>query len=245
MVGSSQSIAGVNVALNTIAAEALDEIATRLEKAKNKNAEAAAIIKETYKKHNRIIFNGNNYSEAWVKEAEKRGLSNVKNSVDALNAFITDKSLKLFEKYEVLSHKEVHSRHEIYVEAYAKQINIEALTAIDMAKKQIIPAAVEYATFLADSISSFKAVSVPASVQEDILKKLGSLLASSYKSLTSLEAAVMKAKEVDDCLKKAETYRDEVTTVMKSLRSDIDAIEMLVPTDMWPMPTYADLLFKL
>ena len=245
MVGSSQSIAGVNVALNTIAAEALDEIATRLEKAKNKNAEAVAIIKETYKKHNRIIFNGNNYSEAWVKEAEKRGLSNVKNSVDALNAFITDKSLKLFEKYEVLSHKEVHSRHEIYVEAYAKQINIEALTAIDMAKKQLIPAAVEYATFLADSISSFKSVSVPASVQEDILKKLGSLLASSYKILTSLEAAVMKAKEVDDCLKKAETYRDEVTTVMKSLRSDIDAIEMLVPSDMWPVPTYSDLLFKL
>ena len=114
-----------------------------------------------------------------------------------------------------------------------------------MAKKQLIPAAVEYATFLADSISSFKAVSVPASVQEDILKKLGALLASSYKSLTSLEAAVMKAKEVDDCLKKAETYRDEVTTAMKSLRSDIDAIEMLVPTDMWPVPTYADLLFKL
>ena len=245
MVGSSQSIAGVNVALNTIAAEALDEIATRLEKAKNKNAEAAAIIKETYKKHNRIIFNGNNYSEAWVKEAKKRGLSNVKNSVDALNAFITDKSLKLFEKYEVLSHKEVHSRHEIYVEAYSKQINIEALTAIDMARKQLIPAAVEYATFLADSISSFKAVSVPATVQEDILKKLGSLLASSYKSLTSLEAAVMKAKEVDDCFKKAETYRDEVTTAMKSLRSEIDAIEMLVPSDMWPVPTYADLLFKL
>jgi glutamine synthetase len=245
MVGSSQSIAGANVALNTIAAEALDEIATRLEKAKNKNAEAAAIIKETYKKHNRIIFNGNNYSEAWVKEAEKRGLANVRNSVDALKAFITDKALTLFEKYEVLSHKELHSRYEIYIETYAKQINIEALAAIDMARKQIIPAAVEYATFLADSISSFKAVSVPASVQEGILKKLGSLLASSYKSLTSLEAAVMKAKEVDDCLKKAETYRDEVTTVMKSLRSDIDAIEMLVPSDMWPMPTYADLLFKL
>ena len=245
MVGSSQSIAGVNVALNTIAAEALDEIATRLEKARNKNAEAAAIIKDTYKKHNRIIFNGNNYSEAWVKEAEKRGLSNVKNSVDALNAFITDKSLNLFEKYEVLSHKEVHSRHEIYVEAYSKQINIEALTAIDMAKKQLIPAAVEYATFLADSISSFKAVSVPASVQEDLLKKLGSLLASSYKTLTGLEAAVVKAREVDDCLKKAETYRDEVTTAMKSLRADIDAIEMLVPRDMWPIPTYAELLFKL
>jgi glutamine synthetase len=245
MVGSSQSIAGTNVALNTIAAEAFDEIATRLEKAKNKNAEAAAIIKETYKKHNRIIFNGNNYSEAWEKEAEKRGLANVRNSVDALKAFITDKALKLFDKYEVLSHKELHSRYEIYVETYAKQVNIEALTAIDMAKKQIIPAAVEYATFLAESISSFKAASVEASVQQDLLKKLGALLASSYRNLTKLEAAVMKAKEVADCVKKAATYRDEVIAAMQSLRSDIDAIEMLVPTDMWPMPTYADLLFKL
>jgi glutamine synthetase len=245
MVGSSQSIAGSNVALNTIAAEALDAIATRLEKAKNKNAEAAAIIKETYKKHNRIIFNGNNYSEAWVKEAEKRGLANVRNSVDALKAFVTDKALKLFEKYEVLSHKELHSRYEIYIETYAKQVNIEALTAIDMAKKQIIPAALEYATFLADSVSSFKAVSLGASVQEDLLKKLGALLASSYKNLTGLEAAVSKAQGVADAVKKAETYRDEVVTAMQALRSDIDSIEMLVPADMWPIPTYADLLFKL
>jgi glutamine synthetase len=139
----------------------------------------------------------------------------------------------------------LHSRYEIYVETYAKQVNIEALTAIDMAKKQIIPAAVEYATFLAESISSFKAASVEASVQQDLLKKLGALLASSYRNLTRLEAAVMKAKEVADCVKKAATYRDEVIAAMQSLRSDIDAIEMLVPTDMWPMPTYADLLFKL
>jgi glutamine synthetase len=245
MVGSSQSIAGTNVALNTIAAEALDTIATRLEKARNKNAEAAAIIKETYKKHHRIIFNGNNYSEAWAKEAKKRGLSNVRNSVDALSAFITDKALALFEKYEVLSHKEVHSRYEIYIEAYAKQVNIEALTAIDMAKKQLIPAAVEYATFLADSISSFEAVSVDASVQQDLLKKLGGLLASSYKTLTSLEAAVCKAKGIAESVEKAEAYRDEVIPVMQSLRSDIDALEMLVPSDMWPIPTYAELLFKL
>jgi glutamine synthetase len=245
MVGSSQSIAGVNVALNTIAAEALEQIATRLEKAKNKNAEAAAIIKETYKKHNRVIFNGNNYSEAWVKEAKKRGLSNVRNSVDALNAFVTDKSLKLFEKYEVLSHKELHSRYEIYIETYAKQVNIEALAAIDMAKKQLIPAAFEYATFLADSISSFNAVSVGASVQEDLLKNLGALLVSSYKTLTSLEAAVSNAQGIAESVKKAETYRDEVVPAMQSLRSDIDAIEMLVPSDLWPVPTYADLLFKL
>ena len=244
-VGSSQSISGPNVALNTIAAEALDEIATRLEKAKDKTAEAAAIIKEAYKKHAKVIFNGNNYSEEWLTEAEKRGLPNVTNSVDALKAFITNKSFKLFEKYEVLSHKELHSRYDIYVETYAKQINIEGLTAIDMVMKQFIPVAVEYATFLADSISSFKAVSVPATAQEAILKKLGSLIASSYKNLTKLEEAVAKAQTVADTVKRAEAYRDRVVTAMRALRTDVDAIEMIVPADMWPVPTYADLLFKL
>ena len=245
MVGSAQSIAGSNVALNTIAAEALDEIATRLEKTKDKNAEAASIIKEIYKKHNRVIFNGNNYSEEWVKEAEKRGLPNVRNAVDALKAFVTDKSLKLFEKYEVLSHKEIHSRYEIYVEIYAKQINIEALTAIDMVKKQFIPVGIEYATFLADSIGSFNSASVSAPVQEDLLKKLGSILASSYKNLTKLEAATAKTQAIVDTVKKAESYRDKVITSMQALRSDIDALEMIVPKDMWPVPNYTDLLFKL
>jgi glutamine synthetase len=245
MVGSAQSIAGTNVALNTIAAEALDEIASRLEKTKNKNAEAAAIIKETYKKHSRVIFNGNNYSEAWPKEAARRGLPNVMNAVDALKAFITDKSIKLFEKYQVISHKEMHSRYEIYVEAYAKQINIEALAAIDMVQKQFIPAVAEYATFLAESIASFKAVSAAAPVQEDILKKLGMLLASAYKNLGKLEAATAKAQQTAETIKKAEMYRDKVAPAMQVLRTDIDALEMIVPRDMWPVPTYADLLFKL
>ncbi len=245
MVGSAQSIAGVNVALNTIAAEALDEIATRLEKSKDKNAEAAAIIREIYTKHSRIIFNGNNYSEEWVKEAEKRGLPNVRNSVDALKAFVTEKAVKLFGTYEVLSEKELHSRYEIYVDIYAKQINIEALVAVDMAKKQLIPAAVEYGTFLADSISSFQAVSVGAPVQEDLLKKLGALLASSYKNLTKLEAAIAKAQGQGNCVRQAEAYRDQVVPAMRSLRGDIDGMEMLVPTDLWPIPTYTDLLFKL
>jgi glutamine synthetase len=245
MVGSAQSIAGPNVALNTIAAEALDEIATRLEKAKDKNAEAAAIIKGIYKKHSRVIFNGNNYSTAWPKEAAKRGLPNVTNAVDALKAFVTDKSLKLFEKYQVVSHKEMHSRYDIYVEAYAKQICIEALVAIDMVKKQFLPAAAEYATFLAESIASFKAVSVAAPVQEDLLKKIGALLASSYKNLGNLEAAMAKAQAIADTVKRAEAYRDKVATTMQALRIDIDALEMIVPGDTWPVPTYADLLFKL
>jgi glutamine synthetase len=245
MVGSSQSIAGTNVALNTIAAEALDEIATRLEKAKDKNAEAAAIIKETYRKHGRVIFNGNNYSAEWAKEATQRGLPNITNAVDALKAFITDKSVRLFGKYEVLSHKELHSRYEIYVETYAKQINIEARTAIDMVKKQFIPATAEYATFLAESIASLKSVKVSAPVQGDILKKLNAILTSAYKNLGKLEAATTKAQETADTVKKAEMYRDRVITAMQALRADIDALEMIVPRDMWPVPVYADLLFKL
>ncbi len=245
MVGSAQSISGANVALNTIAAEALDEIAGRLEKAKDKNAEAAAIIKETYKQHNRVIFNGNNYDDAWAKEAEKRKLPNVRNAVDALKAFVSDKALKLFEKYEVLSHKELHSRYDIYVETYAKQINIEGLTAIDMAKKQFIPAAIEYSTFLADSISSFKSVKAEAIVQEELLKKLGAVLKSAYNNLGKLETAITKAQSIDDTVKKAEAYRDKVVTAMSALRTDIDALEMVVPRDMWPVPTYTELLFKL
>jgi glutamine synthetase len=245
MVGSAQSIAGSNVALNTIAAEALDEIATRLKNAKNKNTEAAEIIKEAYKKHSRVIFNGNNYAAEWVTEAEKRGLPNVRNSVDALKAFVTDKALKLFEKYEVLSHKELHSRYDIYVETYAKQINIEALVAIDMVKKQFMPSAIEYATFLADSIGSFKSASVPAPVQEDLLKTLSSLIAACYKNLAKLEAGVAKAQEITDTVKKAENYRDKVVTAMQALRTDVDALEMIVPKDMWPVPDYSDLLFKL
>ncbi|HOG16877.1 MAG TPA: glutamine synthetase III [Syntrophales bacterium] len=245
MVGSSQSIAGTNVALNTITAEAFDEIATRLEKAKDKKGEAAAIIKEIYRKHSRVIFNGNNYAAEWVKEAARRGLPNVTNAVDALKAFVTDKSIRLFEKYGVLSHKELHSRYEIYVETYAKQINIEARAAIDMVKKQFIPAATEYATFLADSAASFKAVKVPAPAQEDLLKKAAALLASTYANLGRLEAATAKAQATAETVKRAEVYRDKVIPVMRTLRNDVDALEMIVPKEMWPVPTYADLLFKL
>lgn len=245
MVGSAQSIAGSNVTLNTIAAEALEAIAARLEKAKDKNAEAAAIIKDTYKKHHRVIFNGNNYSDEWVKEADKRGLPNVGNTVDALKAFTTEKAFKLFEKYDVLSRKELHSRFDIYVEHYAKQINIEALVAIDMTRKQFLPSVLEYATFLADSIDDLESVEVPAAVPRDMLKKLSAALTSAYKNLAKLETAVKKAQQIEDTVKKAESYRDNVFTAMQALRVDVDSLEMMIPRDMWPVPTYSDLLFKL
>jgi glutamine synthetase len=165
--------------------------------------------------------------------------------VDALKALVTPKALDLFEKYSVFSHKELHSRYEIYVETYAKQINIEAQVAIDMVKKQFLPVGIEYATFLADSIASFKGASVSAPVQEDLLKKVSAFLTSAYKNLTKQEVAVEKAKKTDDTVKKSEAYRDKVIPVMQDLRGDIDALEMLVPADMWPVPTYTDLLFKL
>ncbi|MDD4196084.1 MAG: glutamine synthetase III [Syntrophorhabdaceae bacterium] len=245
MVGSAQSIAGSNVALNTIAAQVLDEIATRLEKAKDTNYEAATIIQEIWKKHNRIVFNGNNYSEEWMKEAEKRGLPNVNNAVDALKAFVTEKSFRLFEKYDVLSRKELQSRFEIYVEAYSKQINIEALVAIDMVKRQFLPVVLEYAAFLADTIDDLKPVKGPAAVPEDILKKLGVILTSAYKNLGKLEKAVEKSQAICETVKRAESYRDSVLTAIQELRMDIDKLETMIPAKKWPIPTYTDLLFKL
>jgi glutamine synthetase len=139
----------------------------------------------------------------------------------------------------------MHSRYDIYVEAYAKQICIEALVGVDMVKKQFIPAVAEYATFLAESIASFKAVSVAAPVQEDLLRKVAALLASAYKNLGNLEAATAMAQEIADTVKKAEAYRDKVATALHRLRTDIDALEMIVPRELWPVPTYAELLFKL
>jgi glutamine synthetase type III len=156
MVGSSMSIAGPNLILNTIVAEALDEIATRIEKTKNINEETVQIIKDVMKEHGRIIFNGNNYSDEWLKEAEKRGLQNIKNTVDAHKNMITRKAENLFSKYKVLSKQELHSRFEIYIEQYSKQISIEAKTAIKMVKRQYLPAVIRYIDLLSDSIIKTK-----------------------------------------------------------------------------------------
>jgi len=245
MVGSAQSCAGPNIILNTAAAETLDEFATRLEKSKDVNAEAAAIIKETMKAHGRIVFNGNGYSDEWQKEAEKRGLPNVKNSVDAHKAMITKKAEEVFTKYGVLSKEELHSRYEIYIEQYAKQINIEGLTALKMAKTLYIPAVVGYTESLADTINKVKAAGASAAVQSELLKNITALLESASKKASVLEAEIAKAQEVADTVKKAETYRDNVFTASVSLREDIDALETMLPAEVWPVPTYAEMLFNL
>ena len=242
MVGSSQSIAGPNVALNTIAAEALEEIAIRLEKAKDVNKEIQAILKDAMTKHGRIIFNGNNYSAEWAKEAEKRGLPNVRNTVDALKAFVTPKAIKLFGKYNVLSKEELHSRYEIYVEQYAKHINIEALTAIQMTKRQFIPAAIR---FVGELGASLAAAGKYGSVQKGLLEEVGKHLEAAGKKVAKLEDETKKAQAIGAADKQAAAYRDKVFPAMTALRADIDALEAIMPDDLWPVPTYCDLLFNL
>ncbi|MEW6289408.1 MAG: glutamine synthetase III [Thermodesulfobacteriota bacterium] len=242
MVGSSQSISGPNVALNSIAAEALDEIATRLEKAKDVNTEILNIIKDTVKGHERIIFNGNNYSQEWEKEAEKRGLPNTKTTVDALKSFVTPKAIKLFAKYNVLSKEELHSRYDIYTEQFSKHINIEAQTAMQMVRRLYFPAAIRYMTELGNSMA---VAGKSASVQKELQETIGNLLASANKKLKKLEEETAKAQAIDKVEKQAVAFRDKVRSSMNELRADIDAIEVLMPSDLWPVPVYSDMLFKL
>jgi glutamine synthetase len=243
MVGSSQSISGPNVALNTIVADALDEIATRLEKAgKNRNAEIAAIVRETWKKHGRVVFNGNNYAEEWVKEADKRGLPNVRNAVSALDAFVTPKCMKLFEKHKVLSKNELHSRYDIYLEQYSKHINIEAQTAVQMVRRQYIPAVIRFMTELGNSVA---AAGKHAGVQRELLAQVGELLGSAQKKVGQLESETGRAKSISEVPKQAAAFRDKVFPALQKLRADIDELEGVVPRDLWPVPAYSDLLFKL
>jgi glutamine synthetase len=244
MVASSASISGPNTVLNTIVAEALDEIATRLEKAKDKDKEAAAIVREAVQKHGRVIFNGNGYSEDWVKEAKKRGLPNIKNMVDALAAMANESAAKLFSKYKVLSETELHSRYEVYLEQYAKNINIEAQASIDMVRKQYIPAVIKFTGELARAVESLKSISAPVSVQKELLTKVSVLLDSANGKVADLEAVTKKAQGIHEAKQKATSYRDKVVPAMNDLRKDIDALEGLLPKESWPVPTYADMLFK-
>jgi glutamine synthetase len=242
MVGSSQSISGHNVALNTIAAEALDEIATRLEKSKDVNKEIQLIIKETMARHGRIIFNGNNYSEEWVQEAEKRGLPNVKNTADALKTLTAPKAIKLFGKYNVLSKEELHSRYEIYSEQYAKHINIESRAAVHMTRRQYIPAAIRYIGILGASAA---AAGKHGGVQKKLLEQVSILLEAASKKVDKLEEEARKARAIAKVEKQTAAFRDKVMPTMVDLRGDIDQLEELLPADLWPVPTYSELLFKL
>ena len=244
MVGSTASIADPNTVLNTIVAETLRQAADVLEASDDPIMAAHDLTKKWIGEHIRIIFNGNGYSEEWVEEAERRGLPNIKNMVDALGCLTEEYAVELFERHKVMTRVELTSRQEVGYEAYAKAINIEARTMIDMTKKEIIPAVIKYTTTVAQSVTAVKAVGADASVQEASLADISKNLVAMNAALEKLEAATDKAASIEEPKAQAIAYRDEVFTTMSELREPADALEMLVDKSVWPFPTYGDLLFN-
>ena len=244
MVGSADSIASPNTTLNAIVAEAFCEAADRLEAADDFESAVHDLIKEYMTEHQRIIFNGNGYSDEWVEEAEKRGLPNIKSMIEAASTLTTDKAVKLFERFGIFTKTELESREEIIYETYAKTINIEALTMIDMAGKQIIPAVMKYAKNLADSIVTVKEAGCDASVQTSILKETSELLSDMQTALAKLKEVEQTASSMEDVKAQAFYYKDTVKVVMEELREPADKLEMIVDKEIWPFPTYGELMFE-
>ena len=244
MVGSRDSIAGSNVVLNTIVAEAFAEACDVLEKADDFDTAVHSLIKEYLTDHQRIIFNGNGYSDEWVAEAEKRGLPNIKSMVEAIPALTTDKAVELFGKFGVFTKAELESRAEIKYENYAKAINIEAKAMIDIAAKQIIPAVVKYTKELADTVLAVKEAGADASVQAEMLADISELLTETKAALKKLEAVTEEAAGKEEGKVQSEFYHFSVVPAMEGLRTPVDELEMIVDKEVWPMPSYGDLLFE-
>lgn len=246
MVGSSDSIADANTTLNTIVAEALCEAADVLEQAEDFNAACTALIHDMMAKHQRILFNGNGYSNEWVEEAEKRGLPNLRAMVDTVPALTTQKAVDLFTKFGVYSKSELEARAEIMYETYAKVIKIEAKTMTHMAGKHYIPAAITYTTRLGQSISSVLAACPEAdlSVQKELLIKVSNLLVKTNKALEELKTMIPQVDAIDDVKEMALTYHDKIVPAMQALRAPVDEMELLVDKSIWPVPTYGDLMFE-
>lgn len=246
MVGSSDSVASPNVVLNTIVAEAFKEAADLLEAADDFDTAVHDLIKQLLTDHRRIIFNGNGYSEAWVEEAERRGLPNLKSLMDAVPALTTEKAVKLYEQFGVYTRAELESRAEIEYQAYAKAINIEARTMIDMAGKQIIPAVVKYTTQLASSLAAVKAACPEAdsSVQTELLIETSALLSDMKVALSALTEATEKASAAGCGKSQAHACHAEVVPAMAALRTPADRLEMVVDKELWPFPSYGDLIFE-
>lgn len=247
MLGSQDSLSNCNVVLNTIAAEAFEEACDRLEKAEDFDKELNALIVEYTEKHKRIIFSGNGYSKEWQEEAKRRGLPNLPTMVDAIPALTTDAAIDMFEHFKVFTKAELEARAEIQYEIYAKAINIEARTMIDMATKQIIPAVVKYTTVLAESVNQVRTAgkTYNVSVQEKLLEKTSALLAESYEALNHLAEVTAEIEKKEEGPERAGYCLDVIMPAMTELRTPVDALEMVVDKEMWPMPSYGDLMFIL
>ncbi|MGN0537735.1 MAG: glutamine synthetase III [Acutalibacteraceae bacterium] len=247
MLGSSENIACPNQILNTIVAEELSQIAEILENSKDDlKTTVENLVKSVLKDHKAIIFNGNNYSDEWVAEAEKRGLLNLKTLPDALPYYISEKNVKLFEKHGVFTEKELHARYEIQLENYSKIINIEALTSLDMVRKDIIPAVVSYIKELTDTAVAKKSLggAISTDVEVTVIDKLSTLLTSLYKKTEELDKAVVGAKDIYDVKDLAVYYKDKVFAAMQELRAVADEIEMSMAAKYWPYPSYGEMLFS-
>ena len=245
MVGSSLSVSGPNIIMNTIVAEALSQFADILEKSSNFGKDVDNLIIDTMKKHKRIIYNGNNYSEEWVKEAAKRGLYNLKTTPDALPYFISKKNIDVLTKHKVLTETEIHSRYEISMEEYVKVINIEALTLIDMVHKQILPYSIEYTGELADIADKKRNLKLKFEVEKDLINKLNELIKLLDYKLNKLETYISEAKKISDMSKSAKFYRDKIFTCLEDMRVTIDELEKTVSEKYWKLPTYGDMLYSL
>lgn len=246
MLGSTFSIAGPNIVLNTIVAEELKQFADILEKSSNFDEDLNTVIKDTIRDHKRIIFNGNNYSDAWIEEAEKRGLLNLKTTPDALPYFVHTKNIELFTKHHVFSESELYSRYEILMENYCKTIHIEALTMIDMVKKYIIPSVLSYQGEIAEIANSKKQLNpnLKCELEEKLLSNLSRLGNYLYAKLDTLETSVLNAKTHSDLLESAKYYRESIFINMQHLRGIVDELETLIAKDHWSLPTYGELLFS-
>ena len=243
MPGSKLSVAGPNTVLNTIVADVLDQFADELEKADNFQDALDDLIKRTIKENQNIIFNGNGYSDEWPVEAEKRGLLNLKSTPEAVPAFLAQKNVDVFSKYGVYTEAELQSRVEILLDEYCKTLNIEALTMIDMAKKEILPAAAKYIKDIAKTAELAKSCGAETVFEEETVKEISALVTEMYKALGTLEADVQKVHSIEDTQEMANFFHDTIFADMGALRVPADKIETLVGKDYWPYPTYSDLLF--
>ena len=246
MLGSDLSIAGPNIILNTIVAEELSQFADELEKAADFNEALEELIRRTIREHKRIIFNGNNYSDEWVKEAEKRGLLNLKTTADALPSFIAPKNIELFTKHRIFTTAELHSRYEILMEVYCKKLRIEALTMSEMARRQILPAISKYASSLVKTALEKKRLSedLPAVYETETARRLSELSASLGEKILKLEDDLDTAAAISDIGEQAQFYKERILIDMAEARADADEAEGITAAEYWPFPTYTELLYS-
>lgn len=247
MLGSNFSISGPNIMLNTSVADVLDEFATILEGGNNLNEDLHKLIREYIGKHKRIIFNGDGYSDEWVAEAEKRGLLNLKSTVDALQCYLDKKNVDLFVKHGVFTPTELQSRYEILLENYCKTINIEALTLIDMVRKDITPAVIKFQKNIADTANSKVSLGVDLSIETEkqILSGVSTLTDTMTGKVAELEKAAITVRSIDDLLETAKYYHDIILVLMSELRESIDGLEMMVGNELWPYPSYGQILYSI